>query len=279
VNTDHQRDAVRRYLLGEASEKECEAIEREYFKDESVLSDVESEEEALIDEYLDGRLNARQRELFEGRYLASPIHRRRVDTIRRLSAMKSSAVQPLPTAGGARWFPYQWVALAASLIFVVGAVWLLRPGRPAPSPASVVSDRPPSDASTPASQPSPLPTAPPPTPALRVLAFSLPPIQTRGTDDASQLVVPAGTDVVALQLEGTNERARLNRMRAEIRTMTGQEVWKGTAAGTADLRSGTVARLDVPAAALPANDYIVTLFETPATGSERELDRYFLRVR
>ena len=77
------RATVRRYLLGEATEEEREALEREYFEDESALSRVESEEETLIEEYLAERLDARDRDLFEGRYLASPIHRQRVDAIRR----------------------------------------------------------------------------------------------------------------------------------------------------------------------------------------------------
>ena len=43
--------------------------------------------------------------------------------------------------------------------------------------------------------------------------------------------------------------------------------------------SGIVARLEVPAAGLPADDYIVTVLTTDGNGAEHERARYFLRIR
>ena len=88
-----------------------------------------------------------------------------------------------------------------------------------------------------------------------------------------RLVIPNGTDVVTLQLEGTSDRAGLDPMRVEIRTVNGQAVWKGSAAGAVAPRSGILARVDVPAATLPADDYIVVLFEIGSGGSEREREQ------
>jgi hypothetical protein len=276
VITEYQKAAVRRYLLGEASDEECEAIEREYFKDESALSHVESEEEALVEDYLAGHLTVHERDLFEERYLASPVHRRRVEAIRRLSMSARGTWAPhAPKA--ARALPYQWLALAAALILAVGALWVFSPGTPTRSAQRSADNRSP-EASAPARTP-PEPSAAPPASPPRVFGFSLPPIQTRGADNVPRLVIPAGTDVVTLQLEGASGRVRPDQMRVDIRTVTGQEVWQGSAAAPADLLSGLLAHADVPAAALPADDYIVTLFETGAGGSERERERYFLRVR
>lgn len=275
VTTEHRSPLVRRYLLGQATDEECEALERDYFENESALGRVESEEEALIEEYLAERLNARDQKLFEERYLASAIHRQRVDTIRRLSSMNAGAAHEPQAAVRRAKFPYQWVALAAGLILTIGALWVFTPGKPTPSAQPSADNRSP-DASTPA-RTLPEPSAAPPAPSSRVFAFSLPPIQTRGSDSAPRLVIPAGTDVVTLQLEGTGARARPDQMRVEIRTVGGREVWQGSAA--AELRSGILARADVRATALPADDYIVTLFETGTGGSERERERYFLRVR
>ena len=42
--------------------------------------------------------------------------------------------------------------------------------------------------------------------------------------------------------------------------------------------AGVIARVDVPAARLPANDYVIELFGTDAKSVEREQGRYFLRV-
>ena len=80
-----------------------------------------------------------------------------------------------------------------------------------------------------------------------------------------------------MQLEGTNDRAGLDPMRVEIRTVNGRAVWKGSAAGAVTPRSGILARVDVPAATLPADDYLVVLFEISSGGSERQRDSYFLR--
>jgi hypothetical protein len=273
VESEH-RATVRRYLLGEATDREREALEREYFEDESALSRVESEEEALIEEYLAERLDVRDRDLFQERYLASPIHRQRVDAIRRLSAMSASGPNAATATGRARVSSYRWFALAAALILAVGAVWMFTPGR-----TETASGNRPPDGSLPSLVPSPTPSAAPPAAAPRVFAFSLPPISTRSADQAPRLVIPHGTDVVSLQLEGTGRPAPLNQTRVEIRKVTGEEVWSGPAISPTDVSSGTLARIDVPAATLRADDYIVTLFETPAAASERERNRYFLRVR
>jgi hypothetical protein len=276
VKTAHRSPLVRRYLLGEATDEECEALERDYFENETALGRVESEEEALIEEYLSGRLNAREHDFFERRYLASPAHRQRVETIRRLSA-SHPAVLPGSRTDGRTWrFQYQWVALAAALMLAVGALWII-PRKPAIPAVQRSSDTRSPDASTPTqTPPGPLPAPPAPP---RVFAFSLRPIQTRGADDVPRLVIPNGTDVVTLQLEGTSDRAGLDPMRVEIRTVNGQAVWKGSAAGAVAPRSGILARVDVPAATLPADDYIVVLFEIGSGGSERQRDSYFLRVR
>jgi hypothetical protein len=278
VDTEH-RATVRRYLLGEATDQEREALEREYFEDESALSRVEAEEETLIEEYLAERLNVRDRELFQERYLASPIHRQRVDAIRRLSAMSASGADAAKGISRARVSSYQWLALAAALILAAGAAWVFTPGKPVSLSSPTATGNRPSDASAPSSQPSPRPSAMPPATAPRVFAFSLPPISTRSADEAPRLVIPHGTDVVSLQLEGTGRPVPLNQTRAEIRRVTGEEAWSGPAISSTDIPSGTLARIDVPAARLPADDYIVTLFETPASASDRELNRYFLRVR
>ena len=273
MESEH-RATIRRYLLGAATDAEREALEREYFEDESALSRVESEEETLIEEYLAERLDVRDRDLFQERYLASPIHRQRVDAIRRLSAMSASGTDAATAMGRARVSSYRWVALAAALILAVGAVWVFTARK-----TEIGLGNRPQDASLPSLESSPTPSAAPPAAAPRVFAFSLPPISTRSADQAPRLVIPPGTDVVSLQLEGTRQPAPLDQTRAEIRKVTGEEVWSGPAISSTDSPSGTLARIDVPAARLRADDYIVTLFETPAAASERERNRYFLRVR
>jgi len=91
-------------------------------------------------------------------------------------------------------------------------------------------------------------------------------------------VVPAGTDTLSIRLESDPDHRPLTARRASIRTIGEREVWQGPAA-TEGNPPGVIARVDVPAAAVPPDDYLVALFGTDRAGVERELAQYFLRVR
>jgi hypothetical protein len=101
----------------------------------------------------------------------------------------------------------------------------------------------------------------------------------RGTSNPASAVIPPDVDVVAVRLEREADNRRLVATRGTIRTVSGQEVWQGAVAMRADLPSDIVAQLDVPATALPADDYFVTLFGTAVNGVEQEWTQYVLRVR
>ncbi len=92
------------------------------------------------------------------------------------------------------------------------------------------------------------------------------------------MILPANTDIVAMNLEGEPESRSFAGGRASIRTVDKNEIWRGTttAAGTP---AGAIARIEVPATRLPPDDYVITLFGTDDGGHERERARYFLRVR
>jgi putative zinc finger protein len=236
----------RRYLLGAASEDENAAVEAGYFKDADALNSIADAEDALIDAYLAGELDENERARFERHYLASPVHRRRVETVRRLR----QAHAPRSGASSMR----RWLAVAAVLCVAVGSAWLLT-GRSSPAA------RPDTIAPT-AARSTPAPVAPAP----RVFAFSLPLVNVRGASDPRRLVVPSGIDVVRLDLEGTRPTALDQDV--VLQTVAGIEVWRGRAA-TVPLPPGVTARVEVPAALLRPDDYFVL------AGSAR----YFLSVR
>ena len=279
---------ARRYLLGEASEEECFAIEREYFRNEDASEDIAAAEEALIDDYIADRLEPADRVRFEHHYLAAPHHRRRVETIRQLTQAAARSV-PRPAVrdgderspGAARVVRARWVqplAVAAAVILVAGgAVWMLRP---APARQTTAQSSPP-PANSPPAAPSSAPDRPAAAsaPAARVVALSIAPVTVRSADETPSLVIPPGTDTVALTLEGETAATRLDRARAVVRTVAGDEVWQGPAAIPSDRPAGVVARVDVPAARLRVDDYVVTLSGADAGGVDRERYRYFLRVR
>ena len=274
---------ARGYLLGEASEEECSTVEREYFHSDDAVDRIAAAEDDLIEDYLSNRLDAAGRTRFERAYLAVPHRRQRVETIRQLmtAASRPAARQaaspelPVPVS-----FRLQWLALAATLVLVAaGAFWVFAP--PRDQRASVAENQPPTALRPPEPTPAPSPGQPTiPSPAApRIFAVSISPVTVRSTAERPSVIIPAGIDVLALNLEGgPDSRTRVGG-RATIRAVSGDEIWQGPAAAGGDLPPGVVARIDVPAARLPVDDYVVTLFGTDAAGAEQEWSRYFLRVR
>ena len=266
MNADRESIRARRYLLGEASDEERAAIEQEYFADAAALERVEAAEDSLIEDYLSDRLESDERARFEREYLTVPHRRRRVEMIQGL--LSAGRAASAPTAK--RFRTMEWVSLAAAALVIVmlGGWWLLRT-RPV-----AVDTRDQRAAASRTSEPATV------TPrAARIFAMSISPISVRSAGEGPTLVVPVGTDVVRLYLEGDGGNLRIESARARVRTVTGGEAWRGPAGLSKDAPAATVATIDVPADRLPPEDYVIELFEVDATGVERERSRYFLAVR
>lgn len=110
--------------------------------------------------------------------------------------------------------------------------------------------------------------------ALRIIAFNLAP-QTRGIGQIPTLVVPAGTDYLALTLD--LETDTLQAFRAALKnTATGQIVWRS---GNLKARgkSKTV-RVRLPASSLKAQNYTVDLSRISASGVAEIVSSYPFRV-
>jgi hypothetical protein len=131
----------------------------------------------------------------------------------------------------------------------------------------------------PAAPEGPLNRPVPPPSASRVLAVTLWPVSVRSATDGAGLVIGPDYDLVALQLESDVVPGTIASARAVIRTVAGDEVWRGSATRIAGLPVGVIARFDVPAARLSVDDYFVVLFVTYSGGVEQELNRYVLQVR
>lgn len=270
VTADAEIRRARRYLLNGSSDDERAGVEREYFGDERALERVEAAEEHLIEDYLAGRLEADERSLFERNYLAVPHRRTRVETIRGLIAagQRARAAPSDEVAPTKRWRAAAWAPLAAAALLVIalGGWWM---SRSAPIPATATNQ--PAVASPPASA-APAATAP------RVFAFSLSSNRVRSAGASAPLVIPDATDVVRVYLQGA-ANGGVEGARARVRTVAGTEVWRGPAEAPNDAPAGTIARIDVPAERLPADDYVIELFAADASGADRERARYFLTVR
>ncbi len=243
------RRTARRYLLGQLADEESTVVEHEYFRDDAALERMEACEEELVEEYLDGRLLPEDRAAFDAFYLSTSEHRARVETIRRLEKAAPVRSQRLPV---------RWLAAAAVLLIAAGVVWMI-----APRATQDGQPKSPSARST---------TAP------RVFAVTLTPATVRGENATPPIVIPPSADIVTLDLEGPRDPS-IAAMSAVISTVGGDRVWEGAVDAPGTLPAGLSGHASVPASPLRPDDYIVVVSGTDRGGIERELNRYFLRVR
>ena len=187
------------------------------------------------------------------------------------------------------WPSLGHVALVTALVVLVaGGAWML--GTRSESTTASFRGSPPAVSPTTPSEPlrpeQREPAAPPqrdapapPRAAPVVVAFSISPIHVRGADEPASSTIPPGTDVVRLHLQGQAGDERLERGRAIVRTVAGQEVWRGRATGLVDSQPSALARIDIPVGRLRADDYIVELLDVETSIRETEQYRYFFSVR
>jgi hypothetical protein len=280
----------RRYVLGAATDAERDSIERAYFEHADGLDAVSAAEDDLIDDYLSGRLGRDERERFEHHYLATPDHRRRVAVVRaiRQIASKVPSIERRPSA--AYWWTAAGVA-AAAVVLIIGVSRAMRVGiaptdppvdsRATPTAPAVVPPIEGRGARDESVKPAPDPRAPAATPRQvepTLVSLSISPILSRGDDEPASITIARGTDTVRLILLGEPEQGR-RRGKAIVRTVAGREVWRGWTVTTAASPTGELARIDIPAALVPPDDYIVQLLAIDSTGAGHERYRYFFSVR
>src|SRR5262245_2629080 len=90
--------AIRRYLLGELSEEEATALERQYFADPDAFEQVWAAENELVDDHAAGLLAPDEKARFDEHYLASPRHRQRAAVAGALQRSQARTVQMAATA-------------------------------------------------------------------------------------------------------------------------------------------------------------------------------------
>jgi hypothetical protein len=132
---------IQRYLLGELTEADQTAIERELLADREQFDLVCAVEDDLIDGYLRGKISRADRERFESHYLASAYNRERMATAKILIAGIDQIAGERAKAGeretvlswwkqvpGSLHLPQPVIAgaLLLTLLFVSSALWLAR---------------------------------------------------------------------------------------------------------------------------------------------------------
>lgn len=128
--TDEQ-SVMTRYLLGEMSDAERDALETAYFCDDASVEKLEFVRGCLIDRYVAGRLSEAERERFESHFLESPHHRRKLAFATALAA-SVEAGPPVSTSRSGSFSEFlrgrrtAFALAAALMLLAIGSLFLFR---------------------------------------------------------------------------------------------------------------------------------------------------------
>jgi hypothetical protein len=282
------------YLLGELSEEDRTRLEERLLRDAEYRELIRAIEDDLIDDYVHGDLTPRQRELFERHFTSLPQRRRKVELAkvlsRKLSEHRAARSLEPARAGGRlasvrRWFTpgSLWAhnlelssALAAAvLVFLAAGVWFI-----------IETDGPATESATSQAEPQPLPPrSAPPSPAgeaaagdpagqpprtappqpFAIATIVLAPGQTRDGAASTTFLVPTATELVRLQLP-LESGDLYPAYRAELRTASGDPVWRSDLVKPASDPAEQSVVLDLPPDLLQSARYELTL-----TGVDNDL--------
>jgi hypothetical protein len=112
---------LRRYLLGQMSEREEAQVERDYLASDAALEELRAREDELIEDYLAGSLEPSEQDRFERVFLATPARLQRLIFIR---ALHDRAAEPRAVLPRSARSTRPWVGVAAALgaVAVAGLV-------------------------------------------------------------------------------------------------------------------------------------------------------------
>ncbi len=279
---------MRRYLLGTATEAERIAVENDYLANGEAFHQLKATENDLIDSYARGELAIAEKEAFEKRYLTSPPVSTRTSAqgrsrVKFASVLreitKEAALSPSPKEAGilekllamfrAASVSPKWRLAAACAIVLVGGLISLkvlshRGG--GPSEASRHPDRQQSNHPGPAEHANepgagtesgtPQIVARNDEPAAHDFTAQLEPDAARAVGSGLQtLAAPSHTAWLNLGVVVDEDEARP--LAAVVETPEGNQVFRTDRGELTTSQRGRVLHVRVPAARIPAGDYIL----------------------
>lgn len=271
--------AMTRYLLGELSDGERDELEARYFRDGSAFDALVDVENALVDDYVRGRLAPETRARFEAHYLSTPERRERVRFARALVTVtdRQPAAAPDARADEPTGWRAWWVSLgrvrlvtaaAAAVLLMAAGLWLVldqsRTG-PDTAPAPVAgTPAPPEGART------------EPVLAIVTLALTVGPGERSAAPATPPTVtIPPGTGEVRLEL--TLREHEYARYRVSVRAIGDGEVF--TSGALTASTDGPAFTVTIPAPRLRPGDYLLTLQGAAAAADFDDLSQTIFRVR
>ena len=307
-------ERITRYLLGDLTEPEQLAIEREYFNNPDRFEELRAVENDLVDRFVRDRLSGSERDLFERHYLQSRRHRKRVafaaSLLEAADSRSDAHESTVPQAstiwrrlasaiGFARPSAMLQTSLAAAmlLVLVAGSTWLMldrtrlnREIERAAADASEQVQREEEINSRLAAERDQIERLKSELDTLRQTIAERPPrsAELEHHSILSALLSPMllrnegapkqiaiSPDIASVRLQMMVDPQDSRTLKAVIRSAEGTQVWNQRATKAGAEQAIVI----IPANRLPTGDYILTLSATATSGESEELGRYFFRVR
>jgi hypothetical protein len=295
---------LQKYLLGTLSEEEQVQIEDHAFSDPAYMGAIEAAEADLIDAYVREELPPQHRRQFESRFFTSAQRRNRVEFARALErvASESKVRPPVPGPTSAwrafldamrGWNPaLQFAAGMAALIMIAGVSWLAVQNASMHSRvAALESERRDAEnrerelrqqlaqeqvrAGSAAAQPLKENPSRERTPLLASIVLL--PNLSRAAGSIPQIMLGSSEQLAHLEIQ-IESRDEFPRFRVELRTLDGADVMSRGNLTRQRSGAGYVVSFDVPASALPAGEYELTL-KGVADDQTTDIGYYYFRVQ
>ena len=298
-------ELLQRYLLGCLSEQAQIEVEDRAFANRRYMEALEAAEADLIDSYVRGELAENERRQFEHRFLISAQRRRKVEFAKALAQVATEAASEQPHMP--RLSAWEAVlklfrgssgmlrlgAAAAAFILIATASWLAVQNATLRSRLTRLEARH-NDIETreqalrtelreqqariasrgAESQPREE-SQPQPTQFVASLVFA--PGLSRGGSHQEQLTLESTTQLARLEIQ-LEPRDEFPLFRVELLTRSGAEILSRVNLTRSHTTAGSSVFFDVPASAIPAGEYELTL-KGLADGQQTEIGYYYFRVQ
>lgn len=311
----NQEQIIQRYLLGELTQGEQEALEQQYFNDRRLFEQMVQAENALVDRYARGLLSPQVRDRFERYYLAHPKRRERakfaealavkLDQINEVVAAPPDQTESLwaRILDSMRGPRLAWALSLVLLLMAAGAVWFLSETRQLRQDLAKTESEKATQAqrareleqqvanqrlrseqlsaeldrlrAEQAAKPSPSPSLNS-TPTFVALVLSAAGIRGADTGPPRLLVIPTGTEEVRLQLN--LKESGYPSYRASLQQAGGEEIFARQHLTPKAVKSGASFTLIIPATRFAAGDYILTLRGVTQSGEIEDVSKSLFRV-
>jgi hypothetical protein len=260
---------LRSYLLGELELEPQQQLEQRLLTDDEYFEALLMAEDALIDQYLGGALTSHEQEKFASIFLSTPERRQKLNfarALRKYIELNGPAAVTGPAASEeapafwrrfllsflrARHPAISFSLAAALLVLLTGITWIALKNLRRQGNAGVENPN-------------------------TVLAVTLTPGATRGEGAIERVSIPAGVEIVRLQLKVPN--AEYVSYNASVKAVGGPEILTADNLKAEATAEGLAVRVSIPAVKLKNEDYQLNLSGLAADRQPETVGRYDFRV-